>query len=624
MTASALSQKGREPWRWGRMVGIALVSGILCLGVIASLVEQAEREVDAVDAVQQETVTLPDPRPIEADLVASYGGQSRGLAATASALYLAQGKRIESADLTDADHPRFNSTLAFTESVTALGLIQGYLLAGVGRRLVVLGLSDPLRPQPLVQIELARVAQKLTIDSSLARVYVLGQTPPGVSLDVDVIDLAEPRAPRHLGSMGLWQARDLAAGNGALYVTTRTDPGQVLAFDARGTALPVASPWSDVQRDVSQVTILDGQLYARISPVKGPEQLVTYDVSQPLQPQLLGQRVLTSQPMQQWVGHRGRLYGTVMQDSRGLESTLLSLDVDSRQGTPALTGRARFYGELQALIALDDHLFGVTNGCGLKVFRVPTEGRGAEAMVEVPVSETVPIAGSIAQVASEGNGVWAAGYAYQTCNRVDRLDLSIPMQPHRRSIIPLRGPLYSLELTSDSLAAGVGLWFGSPPLLHLWPRNGPNDEPPKVLTAEYPAQLLAYDKRRDHLYVAARHVGWRDSGAGGSRHRLGRHPALGVGSRYGDDCRHGGAGWQAGHGQHGTQGPLAVDSALRSHRQAGLGSCAGGHHPSFRSTVCSRLGLAGPVRCRRGPQGLRTEPRWHTAPDPTDHPSPGL
>lgn len=481
---------------------IACLAAVAILGLsTAESMPEAAAPLRADGAWQPDQLTpsLPSERRSVTDSIATYGGLTRAMVVTGEVLYMAQGLRIETADLADAEQPRFQATMAFTETVAALSLAQGHLLAAVGNRMVILDLSNPLQPRPVAEIGLSGIGAQLKPDARGTRVYASNSRPGGI----DVIDLALPLAPRLSSHIDL-NAADLAVGEGVLYVVAGY---RFHVFDTRDLAMPVAvrSPWDERPWSFSRMARVDDHLYAVSMEARGGKvvhQLATFDLKEPLQPQLLGSTPIDPYAVSDLLGYRGRLFGA-LKHSHDPVSSLVAWGGTIGRNDLGWAGKTPFYGSLTALAAYGDHVYGATNGCGIKVFRWSAKPQLDEALAELPVAVTVPIAGSIGRVVVQGNEALVIGDSGNSCNRMDRVDFSSPRQPRRLAITPLRGPPGEVLYTPDAVAMAVSMWFGGGPALHLWPRSAAVDSPPLVVTGSFGARHLVFDQSRRLIMAAA-------------------------------------------------------------------------------------------------------------------------
>jgi len=485
---------------------------------LASTLLTAARAAHPVPSTAQDALGAPDllaelaqatsPAPLEirtgADAIAAYGGLTRALVATDDALYMAQGLRIETADLADAAKPRFVSTLAFTETVAALDMAQGYLVAAVGARLVVLDLADPLRPAAIADLALSGPGTHLAPDESGALLYVAHarwDEPAGI----DLVDLATPSVPLLAGHIDLTSyadyANDLAIGDGALYVAAYNG---LLVFDVRSPTAPLDVPliWNGPSCCFARIARIDDMLYAvHDLSGRGITLVSAIDLTDPLRPQYQGGTGTNTYEARDLIVHDGWLIEAWTSDRR--TSRIRVLGGSSGKSDLGWEGTASMFGFVTALAAHGDFVYGATNGCGLSIFRWQPQDFAANSVAELAVAGTVPLAGTISAVMAHGADAVVVGGPRAACNRIDHLDLADPARPRLRSITPLQGWPEQVVGTRDGAALVLPDSAAEDERVRLW--NGLQD--PATLSrpvAGVPGPVrLAFDERTGNVVAVS-------------------------------------------------------------------------------------------------------------------------
>lgn len=434
------------------------------------------------------------------DFVAAYGGLTRALKATENALYMAQGFRIEVADLApNPAKPRFVATLAFTQTVAALAVAEGRLFAAVGERLVVFDIADPLGPAPIAEIALSGWASRLEVAPSGTLVYAAFTAPR--SEGIDLIDIASPAAPRVVGRIDVdSRVEDMAAGDGVLYVAAIG----LRVFDTRDPATPTVVPfdWGGASCCVRRVARIGALLYTvHDDRRRGITMVSASALVDPLRPDYRGGTGTNAYEVRAFFSHDGWL----LKAGLSLDRLTTGLHVlGGSRGTYDLgwEGRATLYGQVTAVAAHGALVYAASEGCGLTVLRLQAADFEASDVAELPVAGALPIAGSVAGVAVHGSRAVVMGAPRESCNRIDALDLSDLAAPRQLSVTPLPGRPAAMARSADGVAVSLRAASTDALELRMWheaPGGGTLSAPVAGVVDAY---HLAPDARTGNVVAA--------------------------------------------------------------------------------------------------------------------------
>jgi len=448
-------------------------------------------------------LTLPDPRP-PADAVAGYGGLIRALVATDDALYMAQGFRIEAASLEDPEHPRFMSTVAFSETVVALAITPGGLLvAGVGRRLVVLDVAHPLRPAIVGEIAFDDLVEIVEPDPTRALVYVSHWA------GLEIIDLATPGAPRLIATIG-GPPVVVAAGEGVLYATSNSG---IAVVDTRDPRAPLTVAIEDEEQRIDFVSHLardDDTLYAVHRDLgSGTTRIVAFDLADPLRPTKRRSRLVDAPYVHALVVRDGWLIHTSIEPSSGqawLEVlggrtsayelgrvAQVSVSTQGPAGVVAVHGGAAYVA---------------ASGSGLVVLRWQPERFESHKIAEIPIASTLPLASMVSFVDVSGSGAVVTTGAGETRSRLDRVLLTDPAAPRPESFTPLSDHPIAMVGTAYGAAMSVRDEPTGPPRLRLWHAAASTAALSDPVPGVFSASHLAYDARTGNVVAAGQGDPW--------------------------------------------------------------------------------------------------------------------